>query len=71
MARLTPEQRGVVGLFSLDSEVVDGADNAFAEVPEPDAIDDIASGEGIVRAGDGLGHLEAAAAVLERLRWLG
>ena len=45
------------------AEVARRADEAAAEVVLPDAIDDDAGRQRVVRAGDGLGQLEPAAAL--------
>ena len=55
------------GAVAAGAEVAGGSDQALAEVPEPDAVDDDAGGEGVVLAGDRLRELEAAAALGEGL----
>jgi hypothetical protein len=47
--------------------VARGANDAGAEIVHPDPVDEDPGGQRIVAAGDGLGQLEAAAAVAE---WL-
>ena len=45
------------GFFAENTEVAWRADEGLAEMPLPDAIDNHACGERVVRAGDGLGQL--------------
>ena len=55
------EEEGVGGGIASGAEVVDGADEAFTEEVHPDAVDEDAGGEGVLRVGDPLGELEATA----------
>jgi hypothetical protein len=57
------EQFGVVRAFAGFAEIVDGADDAFAEVPAPYAIHHDAGGQGIGGVDEPVGELEAAAAM--------
>jgi hypothetical protein len=57
------EQEGVGGEITGGAEVIDGADEALAEEVHPDAVDEDAGGEGILRMGDPLSELEAAALI--------
>ena len=57
------EEFGVGRGFALGAEVIEGGDEAFAEVVHPEAIDEDASGEGIGFGGDGLGEFEATALI--------
>ena len=50
------EQFRVRGPFAADAEVVGRAHQALAEVPLPDAVDDDAGRERVVRRGDPLGQ---------------
>src|SRR4051794_34922184 len=55
----------MTGQLGLHTEVVDGSDEAFAEMMHPEAVDGDAGRERVVLAGDGLSELETAAAVGE------
>ena len=46
------EEEGVGGGVASGAEVVDGADKAFTEEVHPDAVDEDAGGEGVLRVGD-------------------
>src|SRR6266480_139798 len=56
------EQFRVRRAITVEAEVVRRTDKASAEMIVPDAVDQDASRERIVRAGDPLGELEAALA---------
>src|SRR5262245_59463714 len=53
------------------AEVAGRADEALAEVVQPDTVDHHARGERVVLARDGAGELQSAGAVLEGLALLG
>ena len=55
------EQWLVSGLFAEAAKVIRAGDDAFAEVPAPDAIGHYARGERVVGLGHPLGELEATA----------
>ena len=57
------EQFGMARRVGLVAEIVRGGDKALAEMMHPDAVDQDAGGEGVVGVDDGLGQLEAAAAM--------
>ena len=42
------EEFGMRGLFAADTEVVCGGDDSLSKVPGPDAVDDVAGGEGMI-----------------------
>ena len=64
-AREVVYQLGMRGLFAHHAEVVGRADEAFAEVLQPHAVHEDASGERVVLGGDCLCEFEAAAAAGE------
>src|SRR2546423_15266759 len=53
--------------FAASAKVAGCRNQSVAKMPQPDAVDDDAGGEGIVFIGDGLSELEPAGAVLEGL----
>src|SRR5438874_6680741 len=53
--------------FAASAKVAGRRNQSVAEMPQPDAVDDDAGGEGIVFIGDGLSEFEPAGAVL---KWL-
>jgi hypothetical protein len=57
------EQQRVGGKIASGTEVIDRAHQALAEQVHPDAVDDDAGGERVLRMGDPLGKLEATALV--------
>src|SRR5688572_30342415 len=60
------------GRFAAGAEVGWSGDQAAAEMPGPDAVDDDAGGEGIFFAGDRLRELEPPGTIFERLAiWAG
>src|SRR5439155_4059375 len=63
--RQVVQQLGVRRRFGAQAEVTGRAHEACAEMMQPNAIDQCASREGILGAGDGLSQFEPAAALLE------
>ena len=61
------EQFRVRRRLAAPAEIAGRADEAVAEMMQPDAVDHHAGGERVVLAGDGAGQLQPAAAFFERL----
>ena len=63
--RQVVEQVRVRGRLAAEAEVAGRADEAGAEVVQPDAVDQHAGRQRVLRVGDGAGQPQAAAAVAE------